>query len=248
MIKALYLLSFIKHQDGFFRTCCVQLMDHWCKLFYKLYRTVSLVNFVLSRYFKSCSIIYLMCLISYERVEVIGAPGEVANCSLSDTSSLCLVSNNVSVAYSAKKGRIVIIKIDQGDSVSMSSAMYREPNWRKMQRTSVQIWTQLKQKTSLLGKKSLREKLLIMICFLVGAVWSATPFLGWSHYSSSSIEANCVIDWKSKEPSSRSYNLATCLALFILPLSFNLLNYLKLFYHVIFKIYFLPHFLIILIC
>lgn len=174
-----------------------------------------------------------MCLISYERVEVIGAPGEVANCSLSDTSSLCLVSNNVSVAYSAKKGRIVIIKIDQGDSASMSNFMYREPNWRKMQRRSVQIWSQIKQKTSLLSKKSMRERLLIMTCFLIGAVWSMTPFTGWSRYISSPIEANCVIDWKSKETSSRVYNLATSLALFILPLCFNLLNYLKLFYHVI---------------
>ena len=58
----------------------------------------------------------------------------------------------------------------------------------------------------------------IVICILLSLFWCIVPFFGWSYYSLEGGYTSCSVEWANKNWNVYSYNVASFVFCFIIPL------------------------------
>ena len=60
--------------------------------------------------------------------------------------------------------------------------------------------------------------IVVILCIIIGFVFSIAPLLGWSRYTPEGALTTCGVEWNERSFNVISYTIAACVALYVFPL------------------------------
>lgn len=93
-----------------------------------------------------------------------------------------------------------------------------------------QHYSNVKSKTILNVSSSFKDRATsIALCAILAFLWCSLPLFGWSSYGLEGMSISCSLNWHIDEIVHRSYNIMTIAVAFLLPITFILTVYVRLY-------------------